>query len=325
MSDLLGLIESGDAAGVARQLAGLGDSERAVLAPIAVRAVRRAGREHWERVTMELEGTGRVQLGSRVEDAAATAALATGTLDQLQMLGSTGVPPAELALGILAAGRPGWTQAWLERLALGDWTLLDGLVGAGLAEVSPCVVVALPGILMRSAPRDVPLDRLIEGRTWVIDSIWQLFEIEGSGSSSLAACDKYAPKNSERTFALAFELLASRGVLDRQRLLDCSLDALTRGFSAFRSGWFSRFHERLAPTLGERAARESRYLNLLAAPVPATVTLAIDAVQALLSARRISPALVAAALRAGPEPPSATARKRASALLRRALSEPAAS
>ena len=49
----------------------------------------------------------------------------------------------------------------------------------------------------------------------------------------------------------------------RQRLLDVSLAALARDFSAYRAGWFSRFHESLAPTDDERAQRTDAYLRLL--------------------------------------------------------------
>jgi hypothetical protein len=45
---------------------------------------------------------------------------------------------------------------------------------------------------------------------------------------------------------------------------DATLDALGRGFSAFRAGWFMRFHDALEPTDAERRERLRAYLDLLA-------------------------------------------------------------
>ncbi|MFZ4532222.1 MAG: DUF6493 family protein, partial [Alsobacter sp.] len=66
--------------------------------------------------------------------------------------------------------------------------------------------------------------------------------------------------------------------------LDASLDALGRGFSPWRAGWFSRFHELLQPTLPERAARAERYADLLTSPVAPTVSMAIRALESVQNA-----------------------------------------
>ena len=54
--------------------------------------------------------------------------------------------------------------------------------------------------------------------------------------------------------ATSFRSSRPRDPAMRQRLLDASLAALARDFSTYRAGWFSRFHESLAPTDDERAA-----------------------------------------------------------------------
>jgi hypothetical protein len=104
--------------------------------------------------------------------------------------------------------------------------------------------------------------------------VWRVFEVEGTGDHSLADHDKYSPDAKSWSRAL-LDLAGSR--LDRDRLLDASLEALERDFPAFRAGWYSRFHVALAPTAAERAARVDAYLRLLRSPIAPTVTLAVGA------------------------------------------------
>ena len=84
----------------------------------------------------------------------------------------------------------------------------------------------------------------------LVDDVWRLFEVEGGGENSLAAYDKYSRE--ENTWRAALVELGEDGSLDRERLLDASLDALQRGFAQFRAQWFSAFHEALRPTPAER-------------------------------------------------------------------------
>ncbi|MEM6899452.1 MAG: DUF6493 family protein [Pseudomonadota bacterium] len=127
--------------------------------------------------------------------------------------------------------------------------------------------------------------------------VWRFFEVEGGGEFSLANYDKYCkPGNGSWSDRLIG--YADVGKLDRQRLLDASLDALERDFGQYRAGWFSRFHTALAPTAEERTARAPRYLRLLGSTVPPTVSFALKAVQALEKEKAIS----AADLVAGLEP-----------------------
>jgi hypothetical protein len=104
--------------------------------------------------------------------------------------------------------------------------------------------------------------------------VWRVFEVEGTGDHSLADHDKYTADAKTWSRALV-DLAGTR--LDRDRLLDASLAALERDFPAFRAGWYSRFHEALAPTPAERAARVDAYLRLLRSPIAPTVTFAVDA------------------------------------------------
>ena len=85
--------------------------------------------------------------------------------------------------------------------------------------------------------------------------------------------DKFT--SSERRWSVVLTELAAQRKISRERLLDASLDALERDFLEFRAGWFSRFHDLLAPTPDERASRVERYVRLLASRVAPTVTFAV--------------------------------------------------
>ena len=87
--------------------------------------------------------------------------------------------------------------------------------------------------------------------------VWRLFEVEGGGEDSLANHEKFFGD----TWGNVFRDLAARDPAMRERLLDASLAALARDFSTYRAGWFSRFHESLAPTDDERAQRTDAYLR----------------------------------------------------------------
>lgn len=124
------------------------------------------------------------------------------------------------------------------------------------------------------------------------DVIWRQFEVEGGGEISLANFEKYGPSGVEGTWAYALKSCSEDGLLDRGRLLNASLDALNRGFSQYRAGWFSRFHEFMEPTLEERAARADRYLGLLDSPIGPTVSLAMAALAKLQKAKLLDTDLV---------------------------------
>lgn len=103
--------------------------------------------------------------------------------------------------------------------------------------------------------------------------IWKLFELEGTSECNLASNKTYSRIGWDSTLSE----LANEGVISRHRLLCSSLDALDKDFLQRRSGWFSRFHETLKPTIQERIEFEERYINLLGSQNPPTVSFALKA------------------------------------------------
>ena len=113
---------------------------------------------------------------------------------------------------------------------------------------------------------------------------WRLFEVEGGGEDSLANHEKFFGD----TWGDVFRDLAARDPADaRSGCSTSSLAALARDFSTYRAGWFSRFHESLAPTDDERAQRADAYLGLLRSRVGPTVSMAIAALVRIDRAGRL--------------------------------------
>ncbi|KPV96996.1 hypothetical protein AN214_01013 [Pseudoalteromonas sp. P1-9] len=113
--------------------------------------------------------------------------------------------------------------------------------------------------------------------------IWKLFEVEGTSDCNLAGCEIYGGP-SWSSFFLEQE---QKGVLPREKLLICSLNALDQDFIQKRAGWFSRFHEQLKPSIEERKNLESRYCHLLGSQIPPTVTFALKALNTLAKNKQL--------------------------------------
>ncbi|KRD43411.1 hypothetical protein ASE38_03935 [Cellulomonas sp. Root930] len=125
--------------------------------------------------------------------------------------------------------------------------------------------------------------------------LWRIFEVEGGGEVSLTAVDKYS-HDDDNSWAATIRLLVASGDLDRDRVLDATLAALDRDFSAFRAGWFSRLWVSLEPTADESAARQSALRSLLRSDVKPTVALAVTHLRAVAGAGRMDDADTARAL-----------------------------
>lgn len=194
----------------------------------------------------------------------------------------TRVPPPWLnAEGLQTLAESGWLDA----------ALANALVEAGVAEFPPSDAL-VESLVMTGFRSDEPLADVLRGMPAVLQHlVYRVFEVEGGQQSSLAAADKYRRESNQWTTAL--RALAATGELDRQRLIDASLDALGRDYAAFRAGWFTRFHDALSPTPPERAARAGAYLRLIGSATPATVAFAVKAVEALVKAKQVDHAAVA--------------------------------
>jgi hypothetical protein len=139
-----------------------------------------------------------------------------------------------------------------------------------------------PGIVWRpdarQGPLYHPLDGLLADPGLLDDEVWRLFQVPGA-ARELAKC--------KGTWEEALAALSERGLLDRGRLLDACLGAFFQDFAPTQVGWYATFHDRLAPTLDEVAARTGKYLALLATDSAHGVSLAQRACDRLLAVGRL--------------------------------------
>ncbi len=178
----------------------------------------------------------------------------------------------------------------------------EGSMAKPTSDAYTIALVAQPDAFDLTVPLDAPylphraavLEVLRANPDLLVDDVWRIFEAEGGGENSLAAYDKYT--SVDRSWQTALVTLAADGTVDRQRLLDASLDGLQRGFAPFRAQWFSAFHEALEPTIPERAARASTYLALAASPVGPTVSMALKALTMVQKAVALDPVEVVATI-----------------------------
>ncbi|MFI5300272.1 MAG: DUF6493 family protein [Polyangiales bacterium] len=221
--------------------------------------------------------------------AARVAVIATCALDDVLATDVIGTYELETIVRACDAFRPSWLpkvgEALMEQSPRGYYAV-RALMTAGLIERPTTPLFAL-GLVTRHwlVPNGETLRATVARDPVMLDLLWTLFEVEGSGEFSLAAYDKY--NRDELRWEVTLVALARDGVLSRPRLLEASLAALERGFGQFRAGWFSRFHETLEPTVDERVLLQERYLRLLASPIPPTVAMALGALRALQKARRL--------------------------------------
>ena len=131
-----------------------------------------------------------------------------------------------------------------------------------------------------------PLDGLLADPGLLDDEVWRLFEVPGA-ARELAKC--------KGTWEEALATLSERGLLDRGRLLDACLDAFFKDFPASQEGWYVTFHDRMAPSIDEVAARTAKYIALLATNSALGVSLAQRACDRLLSVGRLPVAELCAA------------------------------
>lgn len=146
---------------------------------------------------------------------------------------------------------------------------------------------------LRMMPRDQTFDDVLASDPGLGEVLLRIMEIEGTSEFNLAAADKYSPA---RTWSSTLLRLCERGLFSRATLLDKTLGSLERDWPQFRSGWFSRFHEALSPSVEEMKPHTRRYLALCHSRIPPTVALALRIMEelddaGLLSSRELLDAL----------------------------------
>jgi len=289
MSNTIDAIEAGDCDAALGALAALTVAQRRKLAPKIIGLHKgwqagdvlpipnKPGSSRW----FYADGT------DEQRDAAFTCVLAVATASEL--VHGSDLPrlntPQRVLRAVQQVPAPWLNEDDLETLAKAgklDWSTAEALVEAGLCQrprADQLIESMIEGIGFRS---DLPLVERLREQATLLEAgvLYRVFEVEGGQQSSLSAADKY--RREENQWATALAVLSDTGELDRGRLIDGCLQALARDFAAFRAGWFTRFHDRLAPTDAERMARPEGYLRLLGSTIGATVSFGVKATAKLV-------------------------------------------
>jgi hypothetical protein len=180
--------------------------------------------------------------------------------------------------GVLADRHPEWLADFVNRrlraefeLGLRAWPLARRLVRLGVIDrpVVPGYATKFPSAIGEPTwayggeRRWVvnPYDGLLADPGLLEDEVWRLLTVPD------------AAWRLDEDWAEALARLAAEGHLDRDRLIDATLDAFTRDFAPNRVGWYALFHDRMNPSVDEMAARTGKYLGLLAVSAKPGVTL----------------------------------------------------
>lgn len=161
---------------------------------------------------------------------------------------------------------------WLVRLGAIDRPVIPeygAVMASGLAQ-SPPLSGPIPTRFGEPMPEpagtggDLLARAILDDPGLLEHEIWRLFTDPGVGREMEGGLAWGELRVGEQ-WADALLELAGHGHLDRDRLLDECLDAFLRDLPPNHVGWYAGFHDRLAPSDDEVAARSARYLALLAA------------------------------------------------------------
>lgn len=180
---------------------------------------------------------------------------------------------------ILSCRRPEWINQWLADELKKDWPTIEWhefwtLYKAGVCEKPAAedyyryMASHLTGWRNYGDGASRRLSDLLAAEPELLEDVWKLFEVD---TIAFAFDWQYKDETIE-SWPSALCRMADLGTIDRQRLLDATLKALTAGFRQVLLTNFVRLHDRLSPTTEEITNRKATYADLLsvgAAPVVA--------------------------------------------------------
>ena len=195
----------------------------------------------------------------------------------------------EVFLRVVTDRRPVWIDRWIEAelsstmFHSNAWAALWPLIRAGVCQKPTSagymrwMVHALPYYKWDWEKRKGPLplsELLLQDFELLEEDVWKLFEVETRALTS-------------DNWPSALVELSQQGRLDRDRLLDASLKALSNGFMNDVLTGYYRFFERMRPTVDEVACRQPVLSGLLANPASHVVGFALKKLGELARAVRL--------------------------------------
>ena len=231
--------------------------------------------------------------------AARVVVLSTASFSQWKGVKAHGLPSNEAAFRVLSDRRPEWLDQLVELVCDEEdrlnqrRPLIRRLVREGYCRApgGPRYIdLMLASLQMEASRKEGGLAAVLLDDPGLLEyEIWRIFDTEpGPRTASLLMPSTDAiPAKFAWDGALA--QLAREGRIARERLLDAALDGLSRDMHELRARWFASLHDRLEPTLDERAAQSARYVDFLASRNPSTVGFALKVLKGLLKEGRLDP------------------------------------
>ncbi len=274
------ILESGNKASCMAFFKGMAESDRRNLAPMCLNWLKQLSKNDI------IEKEPGVYSLNQLLPAAQVAIFSTGTFSELKKLPFHLSPGTEDIFEILTDRKPKWIDNWV-LLQLeggnfwGSWQLIRKLILDGLAKKPDhpnYYLGMINGVVPWHSKKESIEDCLLKDPGLLDHEIWKLFEYEGSGETSLANRDRFG-KNT-KGWSDAFLSLAHKGKLSRERLLNCSLNALQSDFNHYRAKWFFSFYDALNPGPKEHQKHAGAYLHMLSMSAPNVVSWAFKKVEA---------------------------------------------
>jgi hypothetical protein len=193
------------------------------------------------------------------------------------------VPPGRLEQVVRSRPRE-WRDRWATRAVENEWIWEPWQVLRTLIREGECTkpdTREYTGAMVRftgtTDQRHNVYEGLLEDPSLLEDDVWRIFELE----------EKVLSASFPGWWSSALIRLSEEQRLSRARLLDESLGSLQRDFAPHVAQSFASFHDQLAPTPEELAAREPQYLRLLGSPVESTIGFALKHLTSIERSSRI--------------------------------------
>ena len=198
----------------------------------------------------------------------------------------------ELVIKILMERRPEWIDKWVDEKLKGDWATIEWdtlryFIKKGLCKKPDSE--AYFRLLISKLPDShykkenyIPLSEKLLAEPDILDEdIWNFFTIETYAfANDWGHSYKDCPHNYE-SWPEALCRLSNESFIDRQRLLDGSIDGLSTGFKNNILSGYINFHDKLKPTIDELSSRQKSYMMLLGNQAPHVVTFALKVLKKL--------------------------------------------
>lgn len=303
--DLKLAIEQGDAERVKALCLSLTPQQRRACSALVSELGQHIKHSLWP--AAQMTGKWRVPAGPEHHRAHDLATLACGApADMLNLVEYVGVRWAEAADYLAALGlepqvwRKALQVAVEKQLAKHIWgikqtqrLIASGLIDRPLGHDYTTALIGWPRVIHWQSPGGCAARRLADPGLY--EAFLAFFEDQGSAENNLASMEKYA-KTGQMLWSQVFLDGIEHGHYTRSLLLEKTLGTLESDWPQMRAGWFSRFHQLLAPSADEMAVFAQRYLGLTHSRIPPTVALALESLRTLYDAQAITASVLVPAL-----------------------------